>query len=344
MQRTHIVKLLLAPLMALALLSGLALGPGTPTAAAADKLVFGLPGVPPVFISVLPYTAKAAGFYDKYGVDVELRPFESGAAATQAVVSGAIDVAYSPTALFIKMDSNAGANIVGISGSEHPDWLLGSMDGAKADCAAVKGQGVGVDSIGGARAIALQQILRGCKMKIGDVKEVSLSSNVGAAMVAGQLTFGVLHIDDVPVIERESGKPLHVVKTLQEANPGTHYITIVTSKKILAAKRDALVRMLAAHIEAVRFMRDPKNLDKVAAAAAPTGRSASDAAKSVERYNAMEFWPIDSAGLSEKRIEHDVATQVKIGGIKKGKKPTPYNELTDHSLFDEAMKMVKSHG
>jgi NitT/TauT family transport system substrate-binding protein len=342
MHRSHIFRWLPAPLLALALLAGLPLGSSVPSAAAADKIVYGMPGVPPVFVSVMPYVARDLGFYKKYGVDVELRAFESGAAATQAVVSGAIDAALSPTALYIKMDSNAGADVVGIMGHEHPDWLLGSMDPGKADCEHLRGQGVGVDSIGGARAIALQQMLPGCKMKIEDVQQVGLSSNVGAAMVAGQLVYGVLHIDDVPVIERESGKKLAIVKTLAQVNPGTHYITMVVRRDTIGKKHDALVRMLAAQIEAVRFMRDPANLDPVAEAAKVTGRSHEEAAESVKRYNAMEFWPVDNVGLSRQQFEKDVATQVKIGGIKPGKTPTPYEQLTDPTLFDEAMKLVKS--
>jgi len=44
--------------------------------------------VPPVFSGLVAYVAKEEGFFKKHGVEVEVRPFDSGAAAAQAVVSG----------------------------------------------------------------------------------------------------------------------------------------------------------------------------------------------------------------------------------------------------------------
>ena len=66
-------------------------------AAAEQQLSFAVPGVPPVFGSVVVYVAKEEGFFKKHGVDVDVRPFDSGAAAAQAVVAGNPDVALSPT-------------------------------------------------------------------------------------------------------------------------------------------------------------------------------------------------------------------------------------------------------
>src|SRR5712692_5743815 len=169
-------------------------------AAAAEHLSMAVPGVPPVFAGVVAFVAKDEGFFKKYGVEVEVRPFDSGAAAAQAVVAGNLDLALSPTPVIVRMISNADVNLVVIYGMEHPDWLPGSTDPKLSKCRDLKGQAVGVDSVGGARAVALAQLIRPCGLKVDDVKLVSLSSNVGAAIIAGQIKFGVLHLDDVPVL------------------------------------------------------------------------------------------------------------------------------------------------
>src|SRR5207302_5823925 len=155
--------------------------------AAEQQLSFAVPGVPPVFGSVVVYVAKEEGFFKKHGVDVDVRPFDSGAAAAQAVVAGNPDVALSPTPVIVRMISNAGVDLVGIYGMEHPDWLLASADAALGKCEQLKDQAVGVDAVGGARAVALAQFLKPCGLKVEQLKLVSLSSNVGAAMVAGQI-------------------------------------------------------------------------------------------------------------------------------------------------------------
>ena len=204
------------------------------TAQSAEKLKIAVPGVPPVFSTVMIYTAKGAGFYKKYGLDVTIKPFNSGVAAAKAVVSGAVDLSLSPTAPVSRMVSNAGVPLVALQGMEKPDWFLGSMDPSKNKCTDLKGQAVGVDSPRGARWIQLQNMSRSCGLfPDKHIKTVNLSSNVGAAMVAGQLTFGVLHLDDIPVIERESGKKLTVVmeieKTLPRGGRETHQVRTVMS-------------------------------------------------------------------------------------------------------------------
>src|SRR5262245_20430701 len=267
------------------------------------KMTIGLPGIPPVFAGVLAMVAEQEGFFKKHGVDVTLRPFESGANASRAVASGEIAVAFSPSALVVSQVSNTDVKLIAIYGLENPDWLVGSTD-PTATCESLKGQPIGVDSVGGARSIALKTLLLGgCKMKIEDVQQVALSSNVGTAMIAGQLKFGVLHIDDVPVIEDETKKPVKHVVTQQMAKPLDHYLMLVANTDELKKNRDAYVRLVAGLIEAERFMRDPKNAAKVGEAAKPTGRTADYATKSLKAYLDMNFWPDNTDGLTAKNIE-----------------------------------------
>src|SRR6266852_8347895 len=77
--------------------SAVAVSAGWPAAAAEQRLSFAVPGVPPGFGSVVVYVTTEEGFFKKHGVDVDVRPFDSGAAAAQAVVAGNPDVALSPT-------------------------------------------------------------------------------------------------------------------------------------------------------------------------------------------------------------------------------------------------------
>ena len=317
--------------------------------AAAAKLTLAVPGIPPVFAGVMPMVADQAGFYKKHGVEITIKPMNSGAAAAKAVFTGNVDMSLSPTAVVMKMVSNAGVSLVGIQGMENPDWLLGSMDPAITKCADFKGQGVGVDSPRGARWVQLSIMLLPCKMRPDKhVPTVNLSSNVGAAMVAGQLKLGVLHADDIPVIERESGKKVHIVSRVDDVRPGTHYLMLVVKRDTIAKKRDGLVRVLAAHIEALAFMRDPANAKTVAKMAKMTGRSPSDAEAALKVYNAMEFWPNGHVGLTRKKIDKTIAIQVSIGkrtkgkgGINPKKKAATYDGVTDASLWKEALARTK---
>jgi ABC-type nitrate/sulfonate/bicarbonate transport system substrate-binding protein len=324
---------------ALAFAIGMTLGAA---AALADgpKVVFGVPGIPPIFASVLPNVAAEQGLFKKYGADVEVRPFETGVAAARAVTAGQIDLAIAPTPVLISMVSNAKVNLVGIYGLPNPDWLIGSTDAAKTKCTDLKGQPVGVDAVGGARSEALKEMLAPCDLGSDDVKQVALGSNTAPAMVAGQLIFGVLHLDDVPVIEGQLKRKVTVITTLKQVSPVSHYLTMVARADKLPERRDAYVRTLAALIEAGRVMRDPKSLDTVAKIAAVTGHSEDENKVSIAAYNQLEQWPNGTDGLQRDKIEAVIATQVKLGGIKAGNTPVAYDQFVDESLWKDAAKLV----
>ncbi|TMA26618.1 MAG: ABC transporter substrate-binding protein [Deltaproteobacteria bacterium] len=309
--------------------------------AAADELTIAMPGVPPVFGSVVTYAAREQGFFKKRGVEVEVRAFDSGAAAAQAVVAGSLDASLSPTPVVVRMISNAGVDLVALYGMEHPDWLLVSTDAKAAKCQDVNGQAVGVDSVGGARSAALEQLIRPCGLKLDDVKLVSLSTNVGAAMVAGQLRYGVLHLDDLPVLDEQLRRPLAVVTSFQEVNPLSHYLVIVALRERVKQKREAYVRMLAGLIDATSFVLDPGNADKVAQVAATvTGRTPKQAKEILPRMVKIGLWPVGQDGLAKANLDAVIAVEKELGGIKPGKTPVSYEKLVDRTVWKDASALV----
>lgn len=310
-------------------------------AAAQEKLTFAIPGIPPVFAGALAMVADKEGFFRKRGVDVTVRAFETGAGASRAVATGEVSLAFAPTALLVTQMANSDVKLVGIYGLEHPDWLIGSTD-PNASCETIKGAAVGVDAVGGARSLALQQLLAaGCKLKLDDVQQVALSSNVGPAMVAGQLKYGALHIDDVAAIEAETKKPVKAVVTQQSSRPIDHYMTIVANRDKLAQSRDAYVRAVAALIDAQKFMRDPANAAKVAQiVAGPMGRTPAATEKALQSYLAIEFWPNGTDGLAPKNFELMGQVQKNVGNIKPDRQPAPFEKMVDTSVWRDANAMA----
>jgi ABC-type nitrate/sulfonate/bicarbonate transport system substrate-binding protein len=247
----------------------------------------------------------------------------------------------SPSALLIAQISNADANTVAVYGLTNSDFLLGSIDPAKTSCKDVVGQPVGVDTVGGARSIALRVMLAGgCPgVTIDQVQQVSVSSNVAPAMIAGRLNFGVLHLDDVSVVQAQ-GKKVTRLLTTQKAAPNSHYLVFVVRRDKLKENRDAYVRLMAALIESARFIRDPKNADRVAEAAAPTGHDKAIAKATIQPLIDIDYWPAQDDGLDRKRMESLIAVLKKTGGIKADREPVTYDRLTDQSLWRDAKAMV----
>lgn len=326
-------------LAALGLTAALAASGGSP-AAAQEKLTMALPGVPQIFTVVIANVAEKQGLFKKYGVNVELRPFDNGTAAARAVVAGDIDLAWSPTPPVINQVSNAGVPLMAVYGMPNPDWVLVTTETGKT-CQDMKGQAVGVDSIGGARSVALRSMLVGCPgLKIEDVQQVALGSNVSAAMVAGRLHYGALHLDDLSVIETQ-GKKASILLEMTKTNPTSHYLLLVVRKDKLAAKRDAVVRAVAGLVDAAKFVQDPKNADAVAEAAKVTGHSPDISKVALKKFLAMDFWATKDDGLPQKKIEAVAALMKKIGAIKPDKEPVKYADLVDQSVWKDANAMLK---
>lgn len=315
--------------------------------AATPRVSIGLPGAPPVWAGVVAYVAQDEGYFHKFGVDVTIRPFSSGAGAARAVAAGSIDLALAPAAPVVKMVANGGVQLVGVWGMEHPDWLLGSTVD-KTSCSDLKGHAVGVDSVGGARWIQLIKVLHFCHMTPRDVKVVSLSSGVAEAMVAGTLKYGVLHQSDVPVIQRQGHKHVYVVKTIREISPDNQYLILVTVPQVIRENRTGLVRFLAAMDAATRFMHKEANYQAVARIAMrhhiSDADDMQDSVQALKDYEHMGFWPVGHSGLSRIRIEKTIKIQVKVGGIKRGSSIPSFSKLTDLSLWRDAKRLAARHG
>jgi len=317
-----------------------AIAANAPAQAQAKKIVLAVPGIPPIFSSTNAYVAQKQGFYEKYGVDVELRPFDNGTAAARAVIAGDIDIAMAPTPPVVNQVSNAAVPLVAIYGLNNPDWILATTEPGKT-CKDIAGAAVGVDSIGGARSVALRSMLIGCPgVSLDQVNQVALGSNSGTAMIAGQLAFAVLHLDDVAAIEAQ-GKKLSTLLAMKNTNPTSHYILYVVRRDRLAANRDAYVRTIAALIAADRFMQDPNNADAVAEAATVTGHDTAINKAALKDFLGIAFWPTNDNGMDRTKIEAVAALMKKVGAIQPDKSPVGYDALVDGSVWKDAAAMVK---
>lgn len=326
-----------ALLAATALLAG---GIAGPAAAQAPKVRFGvIAGPPPIFAAIIGYVAAEQGFFKKHGVDVELKYPESGTAAARALIAGDIDVAQAPSALTINQISNADADVVAIWGMPHSSHVLVTTD-HNAECKDTKGQPVGIDVIGGARANSLRLILASCGLKLEDVQQIALPSTATMqAMIADRMKFGILHFDEIPVIAQQ-GKPVKIVKRLVDVNPDSHFLVLTVRKSDLAKNREPYVRFMAGFIETARFINDPKNADRVAEIATVTTRTKEQAKNALEFLNPLGYWPANYDGLDRDKLEAVTATMVKVGNIRPGKMPVSYDRLVDRSIWRDAAAML----
>jgi NitT/TauT family transport system substrate-binding protein len=299
-------------------------------------------GIPSIFSMVLPAVAEEAGFFDKYNVDVDARPMETGVDAARAVQGGDLDVAWSPTGPVMTF-AGTGVDVAAVLGMDNIDWLVGSTNAEVQDCEDLAGETIGVDSVGGARYSVLEIILDSCDLTIDDVDVASFPGPAAIqAVVADQIQTSVIHIDDLYVIEEQGDQEMHVVHWLIDSDPNQHYLVFWTLRSSLEGEmRESYVRILAAMIEATRWMNDPANADEVARIGADaTGHSEEVVRQSMDDFIELEFWPVDRDGLPEDKLEATISEQVRLENIPEGDAPD-YDEVVDTSVFEDAYDLVQ---
>lgn len=321
-----------------------ALGASATAASAAPKaqklttITLGVPGIPPVFLGVMPYTALEQGYYKLNGLDVQIKGFTSGTDAVKAVQAGQIDLAWSPTPFAMTLISK-GVPLVGIEGMDKVDWLIGSNSSSVQTCADLKGQSIGVDSIGGARYQALQAMLTKCGLTIQDVKPVVFPGSTAVqAMIAGQLHVSVLHLDDMAEAASQ-GSTIKKIITIAQTDPFQHYDMLVGLRDNLAAKRSAIINFLKADIQTIRYMNNPKALNRVAQIGMVVGHNQAVTTTALKEYLALHWWPLNKSGLGVAPITRTIYEQVKLGNISNGNPPT-WKDIVDTSYWKAAYKAV----
>jgi NitT/TauT family transport system substrate-binding protein len=310
------------------------------SASAANSIVLGSPGIPPVISAVLPYIADKQGFYKKYGVNVTVKSFQTGTDATRAVSTGQIDAAIMPPAQLIQLASQ-GNKLVALQGQEFPDWVVVSTDPAVKSCSQLKDKSIGVDAVGGIRYIALLQMLRTCGLDIKNVHPLAFPGDANPqALAAGQLKESVLHLNEVNKV-REQNVKLNTVMRMSQAVPNTMYEMYGTTKADLAKKRSAFVKLIAAQIDTINWMNDPANADKVAQLATVVGDSKQSLLTSMAEYRQIKFWSTTDAALPKTNIDNAIHAQVAAGNVKAAKAPK-YAQITDLTVYRDARKLVDS--
>ncbi len=202
---------------------------------------------------------------------------------------------------------------------------------------------MGVDSLGRARSIALER--RCCGDAISRPKTCSryrFRPTCITAMISGQLQVGVLHIDDVPIIERESKKrsPRSWTSTMSRRSTTTWRCR--PRRSVSPPTATPYVRVLAALIEAERFIRDPKNAEasrKGRRRDQPLRRRGQVGDKRIRQDGVLA----EGQGRPEikENIEAIIAAQKARRRHPSDAAPVAYERFADLTVFNDAMKMAK---
>ena len=274
------------------------------------------------------------GFAAKRGLKVELLQIKSGATLIKALISGEIDsVDMGAAEAIVAGVRGTGVKIVGCTWPGVPQVVL-----AKADIktlADLKGKTVAISSPGSLPDLLFRGMLDSANVPYADVKVATQGADLDRykSLLAG--------ITDAAVVSNEFEAVMPpTIKVLAKGNttvPKFIRLCVATSSKVLAERRDDLVKFVAAEMDAYKYAATHRDA-AVKLAHEMTNAKPDDKRAEFISEQAIRDKQIDPAlAIPADRIDWMQQLFVKAGVIPK---TVPTELIIDTGVRDDAAKLA----
>jgi ABC-type nitrate/sulfonate/bicarbonate transport system substrate-binding protein len=294
--------------------------------------------------SPMPLTLRtlinAKGYFRDFGIDPQMLSVTPGKSFEGAFPQRQADICIfsACTQLFAAIEKGAdlkvlaGANLKG-------QQALFSKNPAIQSVRDLEGRTIGVGPVGAQLYQATAALLKKKGVDLGKVKfaDIGSSEDVFRAVLAGTVDAGRGECDVFGMLDRLG---IHMLKDGDYAVELPEYTWQVsfTSPAIIGAKREALVRTLAAYGKAYRYLQNPGSRDDFLNAY-PVGIHATDRDEAMTR--AVSMWNYlqtrkpyaEDLVLSKERVDYMQKLNIELGVQKR---MLPYEQLVDTSVAREA--------
>jgi NitT/TauT family transport system substrate-binding protein len=273
-------------------------------------------------LCVIPYeVARAAGHFQRHGLDVELIYTRGGSAAMQALVGGAVD--YAATALDVAIQAYAkGAEIRRFATTGRlPLFALATAPKTAAQIRTVKdleGKTVGVSALGNADHALLLFLLKQAGADAGKVQFATLGVNLLEALRQAQVDAGLVQEPALTLVRQAGARVL--VNAMDSADAQKYlggpyeFMGVAVRAKEIDARRPEMVALAQALADALLGMRRMKQEEIVAALPREltTGMDTALLADLLGRYRESLYPETVKIDLESARR---VAESLRVGGL-----------------------------
>ena len=291
---------------------------------------------PPKAVFLVPFIAKAEGFFDKEHLHVNLVAEGSGVPAFLSTVAGSTKFSFtSATDPIIAASHGQAAHVIWSYGLKLDTVCIG--DGIQSAKQLV-GKNVGVTDTGGFAQTLLQACLSADNVNIKDVHQINMHRSAFVpAMVSGRISAAVFHADGAYTVLKKAPKA-KVLAYEWDTLPQWWYGALAANDAYSKANAGEVKRFVRALVLASRWMYDPANKAKVIADGAKA--SGEDPAAIEYAYNLMikgKIWPLNQ-GLPSKSSYEFTAQKLKdFGQIDN---IPAYDKTIDSSYVDAVLQNV----
>jgi ABC-type nitrate/sulfonate/bicarbonate transport system substrate-binding protein len=282
---------------------------------------------------------KQQRYFEDFNITANTLNVSDGIKLTAAVVTGASDIGILTgfSQVFPAIENGAPLKLVGCA-MRAPDFVVLTGNPSVKRLKDLEGKSVGTGAVGALVYAAMAAMLKKAGVDLNKVTFVNIgsSTDVFKAIAAKKVDAGPVQHDFVKVAPQFNCRVIaDAVKEIpQFTNQGSF-----TTDKVIAEKRDAIVRTLAAYGRAYRYTDSPGSkanyikayVDGVGPDSATTGADRWDWIQSVQGYE-------KDIAMNAARITYMQQLNVELGNQKA---VLPLDKVADMSLARDAVKLLK---
>ena len=275
------------------------------------------------------------GFAAKRGLKVEILQIKAGATLMKALISGEIDsVDMGAAESIVAGVRGTGVKIVGCTWPDVPQVVM-----AKAEIkslADLKGKNIAISSPGSLPDLLFRGMLDAANVPFADVKLATQGADLDRykSLLAGIVDAAVVSNEFEPIMPAN----IKVLAKGGTAVPKFLRLCLATNSKVLAERRDDLVKFVAAEMDAYKYAASHRD-ETIKLAQEMTSAKPDDKRAAFITDQAIRDKQIDpTLAIPADRIDWMQELFVKAGVIPK---TVPTASLIDASVHADAAKLVK---
>ena len=287
--------------------------------------------------------AQANGIFAKYGLQIQIPRSAAGGSeeVRRWLASGELDLADYGVDNAIAMVENAGVDIILVAATDYTPTELMAQPEIKA-LADLRGKTVLVDAPNTQNALALKKILSGAGLAAPTDYIMKEAGGTGARVAAmlKQKEFAATMASGQTAVQARQGGLVSLATTANIFGPTLRY-GVFTRRQWAREQSDLLIRYLAAHIEALRWIMNPINKDKVIDTVAKQAKLSRDLAGQIYEMDTGPNGLAKDAAIDVPRFANVLKFRAEVEGSWGGKAPPPdrYYDATYHA---QALALVNA--
>jgi ABC-type nitrate/sulfonate/bicarbonate transport system substrate-binding protein len=288
--------------------------------------------------------AQANGIFAKYGLQIQIPRSASGGSdeVRKWLASGELDLADYGVDNAVAMVENAGVDVILVAATDYTPTELMAQPEIKS-LADLRGKTVLVDAPNTQNALALKKILSTVGLNAGTDYQMKEAGGTGARVAAmlKQKEYAATMASGQTAVQARQGGLVSLATTANIFGPTLRY-GVFTRRQWAQENSDLMVRYLAAHIEAQRWIMNPANKEKVIDIVVRQTKLPRELANGIYQMDTGPNGLAKDAAIDVQRFSNVLKFRAEVEGSWNGKAPAP-ERYYDAAYHEKALAIANAH-